>query len=366
MDKKAILLERNKISRLLGTQTEDNNLERNIFLLKSLDRQKDIIDIIAKVYVLIKDGQDHKTFEDIRNEVRSLIDALDKYQEALGKEFKVFVSNFPDAIREVRVSNAQDLRQEHPKEIRVSNLKEIKPEKYPDEISVKRPAWYKEFDFDKCFKFFKDSSSGLFNQVKTSIFNSFVKNTKPKEAIPVRLVTEDGEKFYRAGNVYVGGGTDPVGLKDALGAKISPAKEDGNLAGVKTNTDRIPNDPAREGGILQTISNDIKATQPRDVAKKILKKTITLSASGIVHTPAANKKIVLFSVKFSLSADMSAVSFRWAAGGADFEKYLSPRAGGLYGANNHPDYIEGAPDEPLYCSITGSGNVQVNIDYLEI
>ncbi len=84
MDKKAILLERNKISRLLGTETEDSNLERNIFLLKSLDRQKDIVDIIAKVYVLIKDGQDSQTFEDIKNEVRGLIGALDKYQEALG------------------------------------------------------------------------------------------------------------------------------------------------------------------------------------------------------------------------------------------------------------------------------------------
>jgi len=370
MDKKAVLLERNKISRLLGTQTEDDNLERNIFLLQSLDRQKDIVDIIAKVYVLIKDGQDSKTFEDIKNEISVLIEALEKYQQALGREFKVFVSNFPDAVREVRITNAQDLRSEHPKEIRVSNLKEIKLKEFPEEISIKKPAWFKEFDFDKLFKFFKDSTAGLFNEVKTSIFNSFIKNTKPKEAIPVRLVTEDGERFYRAGNVFVGNtgasAIDPVGLKDIAGAKISPAKEDGNLAGIKTNTDRIPNDPAREGGILQTISSDIRATQPRDIAKKILKKTIMLSSSGIVHAPAANKKIALFSAKFSLSADMSAVSFRWAAGGQDFEKYLSPKAGGLYGANNHPDYIEGGIDEPLYCSITGSGNVQVNIDYLEI
>jgi hypothetical protein len=368
MDKKEVLLERNKISRLLGTETEDGNLERNIFLLKSLDRQKDIFDIIGKVYVLIKDGQDSQTFEDIKNEICGLIGALDRYQEALGKELKVFVRNFPDAVREVKVSNAKDFRQEHPKEIRVSNLQEIKPEKHPDEISVKKPLWYKEFDFDKLFKFFKDSSVGFFNQVKTSIFNSFIKNVKPKEAIPVRLVTEDGEKFYRAGNVFVGGGggIDPVGVKNIAGTKINPATEDGNLAGIKTGTDKIPTDPAREGGILQTIDNDIKGTQPRDVAKRILKKTIALSASGIVHTPATNKKISLFSVKFSLSADMTDVSFRWTAGGSDFEKYLAPKTGGLYGANNHPDYIEGAVDQPLYCNITGSGNVQVNIDYLEI
>lgn len=214
MDKKAVLLERNKISRLLGTQTEDDNLERNLFLLQSLDRQKDIVDIIAKVFVLIKEGQGSKTFEDIKNEISALIEALGKYQQALGKEFRVFVSNFPEAVREVRVTNAQDLRSEHPKEIRVSNLKEIKLKEFPEEISVKKPAWYEEFDFDKLFKFFKDSSSRLFNQVKTSIFNSFIKNTKPKEAIPVRLVTEDGEKFYRAGNVYVAGGSDSAILSE--------------------------------------------------------------------------------------------------------------------------------------------------------
>ena len=77
--------------------------------------------------------------------------------------------------------------------------------------------------FYKLFKFFKASSVGLFNEVKTSIFNSFIKNTKPKEAIPVRLVTEDGEKFYRAGNVFVSGGSDSAilaELKKLVGFEI--------------------------------------------------------------------------------------------------------------------------------------------------
>ena len=214
MDKKLALLERNKISRLLGTEDKDDNLERNIFLLQSLNRQKDIIDVIGKVYVLIKEGQDSNTFEDIKNEIRGLIEALDKYQETFGKELKVFVSNFPDGVKEVKVSNPQDFRQEHPKEIRVSNLKEIKPEKYPGEISIKKPLWYKEFDFRKLFKLAKDSNESIFKQVKTTIFNGIIKNIKPKEAIPVRLVTEDGEKFYRAGNVYVGGGSDRAVLTE--------------------------------------------------------------------------------------------------------------------------------------------------------
>ncbi|MFA5104822.1 MAG: hypothetical protein WC527_06565 [Candidatus Margulisiibacteriota bacterium] len=215
MDKKQALLERNKISRLLGTETADDNLERNIFLLQSLERQKDIANIIGRVCELIKEGQkDSGTFKDIKSEIGRLIDALNKYQEVFSKELKVSVNNFPPAVSEVKVSNLEDFKQEHPKEIRVSNLKEIKPEKHPEEVSVKKPVWYKEFDFKKLFKLAKDSNESFFKQVKTTIFNGIIKNIKPKEAIPVRLVTEDGERFYRAGNVYVGGGSDSAVLTE--------------------------------------------------------------------------------------------------------------------------------------------------------
>jgi len=215
MDKKEALLERNKISKLLGTETQDDNLERNIFLLESLVRQKDILDVISKVYGLIKQGQEGVlVFKDIEYEICALIEALDKSRETFSKELRVIVSNFPPPAGEVRISNAEDFKQEHPKEIRVSNLKEIKPEKHPDEISIKKPVWYKEFDFKKLFKFAKDSNESIFNQVKITIFKSFIRNLKPKEAIPVRLVTEDGEKFYRAGNVYVGGGNDGAVLTE--------------------------------------------------------------------------------------------------------------------------------------------------------
>jgi hypothetical protein len=63
---------------------------------------------------------------------------------------------------------------------------------------------------------------------------------------------------------------------------------------------------------------------------------------------------------------MTSVSFRFTSGGTDFEKYVAPRTGGLYGTNNHPNYKEGGVDEVVYCAINGTGNVQINIDYLEV
>lgn len=122
-------------------------------------------------------------------------------------------------------------------------------------------------------------------------------------------------------------GTSVVGLKDASNARINPATEEGTA---------------------------------------VLKKTTSLSASGTVHTPASGKKVRVYNTRFSLDANLTSVSFRFTSGGTDYEKYVSPRLGGLYGTKNHPNYVEGGVDEVVYCVISGTGNVQVNIDYLEV
>jgi hypothetical protein len=85
-----------------------------------------------------------------------------------------------------------------------------------------------------------------------------------------------------------------------------------------------------------------------------------------VHVPTSGKKARIYATKFSLSADMTDVSFRFTSGGTDVEKYISPRSGGLYGSNNHPNYYQGGTDQAYYCAITGTGTVQINIDYLEV
>lgn len=125
-----------------------------------------------------------------------------------------------------------------------------------------------------------------------------------------------------------------VGVKDASNVRVSPATE-ATLAAVRTGL-------------------------------SVSKLTLSLSASGNVHTPASGKKIRVYASRFSLTADATSVSFRFTAGGTDHERYVSPKTGGLYGANNHPNYIEGGVDQVLYCVISGTTNVQINIDYLEV
>lgn len=125
-----------------------------------------------------------------------------------------------------------------------------------------------------------------------------------------------------------------VGMKDASNTRINPATEEG----------------------LEAIL----------AGQSVEKLSISLSSSGNVLTPDSGKKIRVYASRFSLTADATSVSFRFTSGGTDHEKYVSPKTGGLYGANNHPNYIEGGVNEVLYCVISGTTTVQINIDYLEV
>jgi len=128
--------------------------------------------------------------------------------------------------------------------------------------------------------------------------------------------------------------TSTIGVKNASNTKINPATEES----------------------LQTLLS----------GQGVTKLTTTLANSGTIITPGSGKKIRVYSNRFSLTADTASVSFRFTSGGTDHEKYVSPKTGGLYGANNHPNYIEGGVNQVLYCVISGTTNVQINVDYLEV
>lgn len=125
-----------------------------------------------------------------------------------------------------------------------------------------------------------------------------------------------------------------VGVKNSSNTRINPATED-TLSALRTG-------------------------------QEVLKLTDNLSSSGNVLVPGSGKKIRVYATRFSLTADASAVAFRFTSGGSNYERYVSPKTGGLYGANNHPNYVEGGVDEALYCVITGTTTVQINLDYIEI
>lgn len=134
---------------------------------------------------------------------------------------------------------------------------------------------------------------------------------------------------------------------------------------LEANTDGLETLTTAVRDYLDTVETKLQSLIDKMENTAILKKTIALTGSGNVHTPGSGKKIRIFNLKFSLSADMTDVAFKFGSGSA-FEKYLAPKTGGLYGSNTHPDYNEGAVDEILKCDITGTGTVQINLEYVEV
>lgn len=160
--------------------------------------------------------------------------------------------------------------------------------------------------------------------------------------------------FLRALSLFVFGALATTLFPKRADAIVMGSTPGSSVVGSK-NASNVRINPATEETVASLL-----------VGNAVLKKTTTLASSGTVHTPASGKKIRVYNNKFSLTDNMTSVAFRFTAGGSDYEIYLAPRTGGLYGTNNHPNYVEGGVDEVLYASISGTGSVQVNIDYLEV
>lgn len=175
-------------------------------------------------------------------------------------------------------------------------------------------------------------------------------------SVPVQETVPDGNKrmFLKALGVAGVGLAASQLLPKRAEALVMGSTPSSSVIGVKNSSNQRVN-PATDESLLS-----LKTGQ------SVSKLTITLSSSGTVRTPASGKKIRVYASRFSLTADATSVSFRFTSGGTDHEKYVSPKAGGLYGANNHPNYIEGGIDQVLYCVISGTTSVQINIDYLEV
>lgn len=137
-------------------------------------------------------------------------------------------------------------------------------------------------------------------------------------------------------------------------ALIMGSTPSASVVGIK-NASNTRINPATEETLESVVSG-----------QNVSKITTNLSVSGNVLVPGLGNKIRVYASRFSLTADATSVSFRFTAGGTDHEKYLSPKTGGLYGANNHPNYVEGGVNEALYCVISGTTTVQINVDYLEV
>lgn len=200
------------------------------------------------------------------------------------------------------------------------------------------------------FRYIKENISeaeGPFVGNKTKLSDSIVSD---------KLEVKDSNKrfFLKALGIAGAGVVASQLLPNKASALVMGSAPTSSVVGVK-NSSNVRINPATEDTLSSLLSG-----------QGVTKLSINLSSSGNVRTPASGKKIRVYASRFSLTADATSVSFRFTSGGTDYEKYVSPKTGGLYGSNNHPNYIEGGIDEVLYCVISGTTTVQINIDYLEV
>lgn len=184
--------------------------------------------------------------------------------------------------------------------------------------------------------------------------------TKKVEVINNKVTSEEKETDDRKRTFLKVAGIASAGL---IASQLIPKKAEALIMGSTPSSSVV--------GIKDSSNTRInpatdEALDTLLTGQGVTKLTINLSASGTVRTPSSGKKIRVYASRFSLTADASSVSFRFTSGGTDHEKYVSPKTGGLYGANNHPNYVEGGVDEVLYCAISGTTTVQINVDYLEV
>lgn len=191
---------------------------------------------------------------------------------------------------------------------------------------------------------------------RNKVEKTFVSENKPDKKIIQEEKIEDSDKrsFLKILGVAGVGIAASQLIPSKAEALIMGGTPSASTIGVK-NASNTRINPATEESLQELISG-----------QGVSKLTTSLSSSGNILTPASGKKIRVYASRFSLTTDATSVSFRFTAGGTDHEKYISPKTGGLYGANNHPNYIEGGVDEVLYCVISGTTSVQINIDYLEV
>ncbi len=151
-----------------------------------------------------------------------------------------------------------------------------------------------------------------------------------------------------------------------VGSLMLPKKADAYVFGST---------PASNVVAIKNITNEKinpatdESVQSLLAGQGVTKTTVSKSVSDTLVVPASGKKIRIYAIRFTLSANLDNVSFKFTTNGVDgtdFERYLNPKTGGLYGANNHPNYIEGGANMWLYVTMTGTGNIQVNIDYSEV
>lgn len=202
---------------------------------------------VSSLNELISASQEVKGFSDLNKITKEVSDKIEKLSGS-EKEHAEIVKSILVILGELKDKEIEF------KDTEILNTCEFlkgflmaKHDKAQKVVIKDRPEWLKPFNDEGIRKTIGALGEFIISEIKQETLRVNADKYKDKaEAIAVRLVTPDGNSFYTAisggsgsGSGGSGSGVDPVGLKDTGGTAINPAKEDGNLASVKTAVEAI-------------------------------------------------------------------------------------------------------------------------------
>ena len=268
---------------------------------------------------------------------------------------KIEIPEFPKFPKKISIEEAADIT-----DILLRIVKELQQKELKVELgAVEDGLWGLQTKLAKEI----DGLKKALPKIELPMEKGRIKVILPEDQVIRTPLGERISKVVRG--VFLGGETINPNVV-IRGDEIGLAKENGNLADIKTNTDKIPTNPATAEK-QQTLK--LNAAGQLEIATQTILKTIrkTLSVSGEIIVGVAGQKIYLTSLTISCNAALT-VEVSWDAAPDDDEVIEA----GYFAANGglKADYSIYGPiisdaAEGLYCTITGTGNVKITAKYYQ-
>ena len=156
-----------------------------------------------------------------------------------------------------------------------------------------------------------------------------------------------------------------VGILDSADVRMNPAKEDGNLATIVTNTNKIPASPATEGGNLAGIKGDLDTM--KGGALTFVSGQATSSGPTSIISAVTLGKHRIKSIMFNNAgaADVSADLLVTIGTSKNVFPVLL-KSGSIFSRKMTPDFIECDINTAVSINLSGAGTVNYHVEYVTI
>ncbi len=179
-------MNREKINKLRKEFGIDNPQVKIYYPKEFLSKFNELIEKLDKVNDSKIDGFLAKISELFKEQLKKNIESYALLDKKIDDRF--------NGLKEIKVNN-------FPEPIKIPEPKEIKIPKYPKEIEIKKPKWYEKFVPDKIVEAINKGTK----QNKSDFENALDRHKELKNALAVRLASNNLETFYNAVSQAVSG-----------------------------------------------------------------------------------------------------------------------------------------------------------------